>query len=201
MFGIFVGFAISVGVAWLAGRWRRSALPTGVSFWVLSMCLVLMVLDGLNALLFDLRAPHLYPPSNALRLFTGLASGLGLAAFIAPIVSFAFFRERDRRPLFASFRELAISGAPLILVAGVVVVGGVPGFMLSGLAAVAVVGAFWLVNTYICVLAWEGVGRASVWRDLAPSAVVGFLLTGGLLAGLSFLRGWMEATLGLSWAV
>lgn len=201
MFGIFVGFAVAVGCAWLAGRSRRSELPGRSGSIFFTTCVLAMGLDGVNAVLFDLGAPYLYRPTLELRLLTGLLCGLAMAAFIAPVVSFTFFRERDPRPLFRSWLDFGVSAIPVAGVGVISAVGGAPGPVLSGLAALSVVTAFWLVNTYLCVWAWAGVGKATSWGDLAPSAVVGFVMTGAGLVGLSALRGWVEATLGLSWAV
>lgn len=201
MYGIFAGFSVALSTAWVTGRWRRSELPRGWGSARLALLIGLMGLDGVNASLYDLGAPHAYPPRNDLRLATGLLSGVGLAGFIGPVVSFVFWRDREPLPLFSSWRELAWSLAAAGAIGVVVVSGAFPSAALSAIGALAVVGSFWLVNTYIRVLAWEGLARAGGWADLGWAGLAGFVLTIAELIGLGALRGWMEATLGLSWVI
>jgi uncharacterized membrane protein len=201
MYGIFVGFALSVATAWIGGRWRRSELTRGWLAAVLVLFIAVMGVDGVNAVLADLRAPHLYPPRNELRLATGLLCGVGLAGFIAPVVSFVFWREREPTPFFAGWTELAASVGVSGL-AGVVVLSGMPGsVLLSAMAVAAVFASFWLINSYVAVLAWSGIGAAAHWLDLAPELIVGFVLTVGELAALAALRAWLETLLGITWTI
>ena len=201
MHGIFVGFATAVAAAWLQGRWRRSELPTNWIAAVLAAGIVLMGVDGANALLADLGAPHLYAPRNDLRLITGLLCGLGTAGFAAPVISFVFWRNRDPRPLFATWREVAWGIAGVGAVGGLVFIPQPSGVLLSTIGLLAVMGAMTLVNAYVWVLCWEGPGRAETWNDLGWAGVAGLLLAVGQLAGLGLLRDWLESTFHVSWVV
>src|SRR5687768_752686 len=53
MYGIFAGFALAVAVAWLRGGARRSALPRGLQLAAFLLFVLIMGLDGMNALWFD----------------------------------------------------------------------------------------------------------------------------------------------------
>ncbi len=196
MLGIFVGFAASVLASWLAGGLRRTGLPRGLWAAAVLFMIAALVVDGLNALFYDQGMPHLYVPLNELRLATGLLCGVGLAALIAPVISWAFWRDRETTPLFASAGDVARTALVLGGFA-LLVLSGAPGRLaLSLVALVGAVFSFWLVNTYIAVVLWQGAGMGEDWRDVAWSAAVGFLLTAGELWALAALRGWAETSFG-----
>lgn len=201
MYGIFAGFGVGVGIPWLRGLWRRAELPRGAIAGVLSLFVLCLLADGVNALLFAAGGPHLYVPRNDLRLATGLLGGMGLAGYAAPVVSFVWWAERDPVPLYASWADIVWPLGVATLLAALVLA-GLPGrTALSAVAALAAIGSFWLVNTYVAVLLWRGSGAARTWGDLAGPSVFGFALALGELAALGVLRTWMEVSFGLSWVV
>jgi uncharacterized membrane protein len=200
MLGIFGGLAVAVAAAWLAGGWRRSGLPHGLGAISVVVGIGALGLDGVNALFYDSGMPHVYVPTNELRLATGLMCGIALAALIAPVVSWAFWRRRDPSPLFASWGDLGRTTI-CIAVLAVLIVSGTPGRLaLSGVALLTAAGSFWLVNTYLAVILWQGAGAAEDWNDLAWSGAVGFLLTAGELAALAAVRGWAESSFGVAYS-
>jgi Predicted membrane protein (DUF2085) len=149
MLGIFAGFALTVAVTWLTGGSRRAELPRSLPAAAFAFMVISLGVDGFNALFFDAGMPHLYTPSNELRLATGLVCGLALAALIAPVVSWAFWRQREPAPLLASWGDAARI-ALVLCVFAIFVVTGVPGrAVLSALALACAVGSFMLVNTYL----------------------------------------------------
>ncbi|HLE28519.1 MAG TPA: DUF2085 domain-containing protein [Anaerolineales bacterium] len=84
MAGIFGGFVIGAAYFWALGRGRAMRLPGRAMTITLIGFIALMGADGINALLFDLRLPHLYIPNLLLRLGTGLLTGLAFAGFVVP---------------------------------------------------------------------------------------------------------------------
>ena len=201
MLGIFLGFAVAVLASWSRGHSHRSELPRGLIGLVLLLGIGLMAGDGINAALYDLGLPNLYAPRNQLRLATGLLCGLGMAGFIAPVVSFVLWRRPEQAPLYATWKELAW-GAGWVAIAGFIIgLDLVPQAVLGVISALAVVGSFWLVSIYVAVLAWEGPGQTEGWADLGGFAAAGFLLTLAGLFAMSALRTWMESSLGLAWVV
>src|SRR5687768_1472211 len=93
MGGIFLGFLCAAGLLLLLGRTRASHPPRGligVACWAL---IVATGLDGLNAFLYDGNLPHLYPPSTAARLLTGLAAGFGLGCLALPVIASVVWRK------------------------------------------------------------------------------------------------------------
>ncbi|MBM2811447.1 MAG: hypothetical protein HW416_2206 [Chloroflexi bacterium] len=198
MYGIFVGFALAVGLVWLRGGYRRARLPRGPILVFLCLLVGAMALDGVNALLADVRGAFLYEPRNDLRLATGLLAGAATAGFVAPIVSLGFWKTTEQRQLYAGWTDL-----PLVLLASTVVAlcvlsgfGG--GGVLSAVGAAAVVGGAWMVGAHLWILLWDGVGQAERWSDLIGAEVVGLALGLGLLAGMAAIRGWMMS-LGVTW--
>lgn len=199
MLGIFSGFAATVAASWVAGGWRRADLPHGMAAVGAVLGIAVLGVDGVNALFYDSGMPHVYVPSNELRLATGLACGIGLAVLIAPVLSWAFWRRREAAPLLASWSDLARAVA-VAAVVGLLIVSGAPGwFALSTLTLLSVTASFWLVNTYLAVILWQGAGAADDWGELAWSGAVGFMLTAGELAALAALRSWAETSLGLAY--
>src|SRR5439155_8849879 len=197
MLGIFGGFAVAIATAWLAGGWRRSGLPLGFAAMSVVAGIGALGLDGVNALFYDSGMPHLYEPTNELRLATGLLCGIALASLIAPVVSWAFWRRREPSPLFASWGDLGRTVMGVAILA-LLIISGAPGRLaLSSVALLSAAGSFWLVNTYLAVILWQGAGAAEDWNDLAWSGAVGFLLTAGELAALAALRSWAESSFGV----
>jgi uncharacterized membrane protein len=201
MLGIFLGFCLAVAVQWTTGGWRRAELPSRGMALVTLLFVAVMGLDGLNATLFDLGRVYLYEPRNETRLATGLLCGVATAAWVAPVVAFVFWRQKDKQPFFATRGEL-VRCLAIVAVAGAMVATGLPlPMFLSFVAVLSVVLSFWLVSTYVAVLSWQGVGTANAWPDLAGAAAVGFLLTIGELCAFAALRWWMETSLGIPWVV
>lgn len=109
MAGMFGGFIIGVGYFVALGRGRAWRTPGMWMSILLVGFLAVMGLDGLNALLFDLRLPHLYPPNLPLRLGTGLLTGLAGAAFLLPAFNSTVWQTGLERSPLASVRDLVIA--------------------------------------------------------------------------------------------
>ncbi len=84
MVGIFVGFGLGLFFLWFIGR-GRTLRPAN---WKLTLALIglvaPMVLDGVNATLYDANLLRLYEPQLFLRVITGTLSGIGIAVLIQP---------------------------------------------------------------------------------------------------------------------
>ena len=202
MGGIFLGFLCAIALVGVLGRLRASKTLTGalgLACWAL---VALTGLDGLNAFLFDGNLPHLYAPSSAARLLTGLGAGLGVGLMALPVVASVVWAE----PLDDASVE-----DPVELVGGLALAGLVGGLLLAGVgvllwpAAIAmlvgVLAAFGVANLYLVVL---GTGR--VRQALSLADMRGGLLTSlGLalleIGGLAALRGWLVSSFGFNWGV
>jgi uncharacterized membrane protein len=92
--GTFLGALAGVISLLLFGRGRAARWPTRGPAILLGFLALLWVADGVNSLLASFPTlPHLYPPSNALRLLSGLGFGLALAAFYVPALAQSFWHE------------------------------------------------------------------------------------------------------------
>jgi uncharacterized membrane protein len=202
MGGIFAGFL--VGVIWLVweNRERAGLLPSAPLQGLLLGLIALMGVDGVNALLFDVGGPALYPPQNALRLATGLLCGLALALLALPVLASALWRDWDAEPSLASAAELA-GPACLLGLVQVATMSGVPA-LLYPVAVVMMLGlicCFSVGNVYAVTLMARLERRAATWRDALNPFVGGVLLTFYELVALSALRHWAETALGVRWPV
>jgi uncharacterized membrane protein len=192
MFGIFAGFAVTVVYAWATGGWRRTRLPRGWQLGVLIGFVVIMGIDGVRSLYYDIGARGAFwTPRTDLRLITGLLCGFAMAAFIAPAVSQALFKDTEDVPLFRSWRELGFGLAVIAAVAAISLLPFMPRRVLSMFAVVSVLVGFWIVNTHFIVVAWEGRAEATGWLQLQKYA----------LAGFSMLRTFMERAFGVQWLI
>jgi uncharacterized membrane protein len=128
MAGIFGGYVIGAAYFWALRRERAMRLPGRAMTITLIGFIALMGVDGLNAVLFDLRLPHLYAPNLLLRLGTGLLTGLAFAGFVVPAFNSTVWASGpDLSPLShvrhlfggllleALYFDVAISGASIFL--------------------------------------------------------------------------------------
>ena len=84
MAGMFGGFLIGIAYFIIIGRGRAWRMPDTTLALILIGFIALLGMDGVNAMFYDLRLPHLYLPNLYFRLGTGLLTGLALAGFMLP---------------------------------------------------------------------------------------------------------------------
>jgi uncharacterized membrane protein len=200
MGGIFAGFCIGLLYAVLLGRARSWLLPGGVVALLLLAGVAVMGLDGLNAYLFDIHRPHLYTPSLAVRLATGLLAGFGLAAFAIPVMAAAIWKEGDEAAPVEGVADLAVGYAVLALGGLVTLADIAPLFVpLALLQFGSVLASFTAVNAYLLVLLAGRLRRARTWSQLAPLGGAGGALTFAELLAFAALRAYAEHSLGVRW--
>lgn len=202
MGGIFLGFLCAFVLLALLGRLRAAHPPGGLLGLACWLLIALTGLDGLNAFLFDGNLPHLYSPTTAARLLTGLGAGFGLGLLALPVVASIVWRDPDD--------ERAIDD-PVELLGGLALCGLVGGLILAGVGVllwpvalamlIAVFVAFGSANLYVLVLAGGPARRVSHSADLR-----GLLLSScGLvlleIGALAALRSWLIGAFGFSWGL
>ena len=202
MGGIFLGFLCALALIALLSRLRASQLPGGALGLACWLLLALTGLDGLNAFLFDGNLPHLYTPSTALRLFTGLAAGLGIGLMAVPVVASVVWSKPSDE---ASIED------PLELLGGLAIVGLVGGLMLAGaavllwpIAAAMLLGvlvAFGVANLYLISLVTGRARQALALADLRGGLIGSVGLALLELAGLSVLRSFLVMQFGFTWGI
>ena len=134
------------------------SLPPRWLIVVLVGFVAVMGFHGLNSTAWDNGLPHLYAPSNSLRLVTGLLSGVGIAPFMLFVVNISLCKEGRPQAVIGSFKELlgllavetlfflgVTSGAPWLLYpVSLITAGGVvAAFLAITLAIIAQVAPSW----------------------------------------------------------
>ena len=104
--GMFSGLFIALVYLLLCGRWRATALPSRPLIVALVGFIAVMGFDGLNSTAWDMGLPHLYAPTNVLRLVTGLLAGVGIASLLLYAVNASLWNEGRPRPVMGSWRQL-----------------------------------------------------------------------------------------------
>jgi uncharacterized membrane protein len=108
---------------------KKGGMPARKILVLLGFFLLSFGVDGVNSYLHLIpRAPCLYEPQNWLRLVTGTALGLGIAAMLYPVVNQTFWADWDPAPALHSGKQVLallgisalvdaalLSGNPLLL--------------------------------------------------------------------------------------
>jgi uncharacterized membrane protein len=182
--GIYAGFALAAG--WLAWRASRAArLPPG-GYLAALLGVMVMGLDGTNALLYDLGAPHLYAPRLDLRLATGLTCGLAMAALLWPVWAQAAWKSPHgslRLPLFLPPFFLAFL-VFLALVTGQAWLA----LPISLLATAGLIGVVALINGVVLLILMRREGAAETVVDFLDIVALMTLLAVVELLALAALR-------------
>jgi hypothetical protein len=199
MSGMYIGAATAVAWLLVAGRLRSAQAPPLSALALLTLFVLVLAGDGVNALLTDLGLPHPYEPSNVLRLATGTLGGLSLGTGLGWLFGASVWAQGDRaraviaRPLeivvpgaiAASISGLALSGLPVLFAPFAV------GLLLSAVAVIAMMGI-------VLLTLLGGPSRACAsYSELAPLALAGLVSAVVVMSGLSLLRLAAERFLGL----
>ncbi len=192
--GIYTTFLSTLGVLFLVGRGRAGGFPP----WHLSAALVafvlIMGLDGLNSLVDDVGHTAVYAPRNDLRTLTGMGMGVAVAVLLMLVFNQSLRRDvDDAQPLLKNWWELG--GLLLfycLLLAAAFGNMDLLYWPLAVLSTVGMIGALYIISVIACG-ALMGYGNTVLrLSHLARPATIALFLTVGVLAGLSFLRFWLE---------
>ena len=117
MIGIYGGFLLTLIALLIFRRLGARRLGSMLTIGLLALFFASMAVDGINSTLAELGFPHLYTPTNMLRLMTGLLSGIAIAPFLVWLLGLVAVpaMEESRRAVIRSPWELAV---PLALNAG-----------------------------------------------------------------------------------
>jgi uncharacterized membrane protein len=176
--GIYLGALFGVLTMMALGRARVGGLPRTPVLVVLVGFIGLMGVDGLNsyATLFP-GLPHLYEPSNWLRLTTGTLNGLAVAGLIYPVFNQTVWRRVDERPILNGARDLGrlllVAAALIALVLTEADVVLYPLAVLSALGVVLLLTMLYMIGIVVLT------GRQNAldgWRDAALPALAALTL-------------------------
>jgi len=168
------------GLLWLAaaGRIRAGQLPRRPIIVMLLVFLVIWGIDGLNSYLtFFPGLPHLYEPSNLLRLATGTLEGMTLAALLTPFFNITVWRHPLPQPTLRGGQDLLGWMFMSAMVVAAVQSGWPP--LLYPIALLSVLGVLVLltmVNSMIVALALRRDGAAETWWEATLVIMPGLAL-------------------------
>ncbi len=197
--GTFTGAIVGlVGQAWVLKRRRASAFPPLPIILLLVGFIGLMGFDGLNSYLtFFPYVPHLYEPSNWLRVATGSLNGLAMSALIYPVINATLWR----RPVEErAIRHMGDLGILLLLEAGMVaLVLSRWSILLYPLAVASASGVLVLlscINTVIFVMIINRENTLQGWREAIIPYLAGLTISLIQIGIIDLIRYTLTGTLG-----
>jgi len=197
--GTYLGALTGFVAMWALGHRRASDLPPTKVIVLLVGFIASMGADGLNSYLsFFPNVPHLYEPSNFLRLITGTLNGLALSIIVLPVFNFTLWREANPRKSICTFQELAVALALAAVM--VLIVQAELDFLLYPLAILSSLGVLvtlTAVNTMIVLIVTRRESMAETWLDALLPLSLGLLATLIEITGMDLFRLALTQQLGL----
>jgi uncharacterized membrane protein len=184
--GMYLGFMVMLIVLFLAGRERWAGFPRWPQMLFLVGLVGVMGVDGLNSVVASLPwGTPLYPPTNTLRLFTGLGTGLAMGAFLLPAVAQVLWDKISWQPILRSWWELAaLVGVALFM--GLLLVGNFPSVSYV-LALTSVAGVTFILASinliFLLVLTRRESLARNWWGALPPFGIALLLALGEIALG------------------
>ena len=175
--GMYLGALLTL-IYYALVRPRAGLYPTRRLVAVFVLFGFAWALDGLNSYmhLFP-SAPHLYQPSNILRIITGSLIGIALATLVYPVFNQTMWREWRHEPVLRSLWELA---KLLMLAAGLVglVITENPLILypMALLSSFSVLVLLALIYSTMSLTILRLDNRADSWRDLPLPLIAGLTL-------------------------
>jgi uncharacterized membrane protein len=188
--GTYLGVLVALGTLLALGRGRAGRFPRWPILALFGVFGLVFAIDGLNSYLhFFPNAPHVYEPSNALRLISGMLLGLGMGVLVYTGFNQAVWKEWQPRPALQGWRDVAVL---LAAAAGMVLLvlweNPLVLYPLAIASAAAVLGLLTVVYTVMAVIVLRRENRASGWRELALPGVLGFSLALAQIAAIDWIR-------------
>lgn len=188
--GIYLGVITGLVVFAARGRLRAARLPRVRVLLVMIGLGAAYGVDGLNSYLtlFEFYTP-LYPPTNTLRLLTGMTFGLAMISIVLPVFNGIVWQTPRRDAPLRSLRDLlalyAIAGG-----VAVAVLIRVPALLTAlGLVSVAgVVLMFVLIGGAAFITLTRRDNSFTHWRDLALPVGAGLVFALTMIGGIDLLR-------------
>ena len=189
--GTYLGACIGLGSVAVRRRLRASILPPRPVLALFGLFFVAWTIDGLNSYLELLRFPHLYQPSNTMRLLTGTLEGLALSLTIWPLAADTLW-EKPIPVAVVTPAELAVLLGPATVVAAGASQAHPAAIVVAAiLSALGVTGMLTLLNALVLATALHREGAFPSLRAALPLLASSLLLGGLELLALSLARHWV----------
>ncbi len=196
--GTYLGAFAGLAVLALRGRAKTGRFPARPQLLMLSVFMLAWSADGINSFLNLMDLPHLYEPSNRLRLLTGTLEGIAVAAVLLPAWNMTLWRRPDPQRSIGNWRDLAwlLAGGGLV----VATVGSdldallYPLALLSGVMIPALLG---LLNAMFYLASIHREGRAEHGREIIIPLLIGLALALGEITLIGIGRDALTARFGL----
>jgi hypothetical protein len=154
--------------------------------------------DGTNSFLTLMELPHLYEPSNQLRLVTGTLEGIVIAAVLLPALNTTLWRQPSPQRSIGNWRDLAwlLAGGGLVVAAVSSELDALlyPLALLSGAMIPALLG---LLNAMFYLASVRREGRAESTREIITPLLIGLALALGEIGLIGIGRDALAARFGL----
>jgi uncharacterized membrane protein len=177
--GMYLGAILGLAYFAVRGRGRAGLFPPLPVMAVLGVFTAAFGVDGLNSYLhFFPNAPHLYAPSNTLRLITGTLLGLTLASLVYAGFNQNAWRHWQQRATVPSLRAVL----PLMALGGLIM------YPLALISAAGVLVLLTAVYTTMTLLVLRRENQADRWADLALPLLLGLTLAVAQVGVIDFVR-------------
>ena len=175
--GTYLGAFAGLAVLALRGRGKTGRFPRRPQLLMLAVFMLAWAVDGANSFLALMDLPHLYEPSNRLRLLTGTLEGIAIAAVLLPALNSTLWRQPDPRRSIENWRDLAwlLTGGGLMMAAVGSDVDGLlyPLALLSGAMILTLLG---VLNAMFYLACTHREGRAEHTREIIAPLLIGLAL-------------------------
>lgn len=176
--GIYLGVLLVIALLWLTGR-EKAALFTSPSVRNLLLGLVAaMILDGFDSLQHSEHLHGLYADSNALRVITGVLSGMALTILVMPIFNRTVWRRPEAVAIADDFTDLAgYVGGAMVLILVLLQAPPVLYWPLSVASILGLLITLTMVNTAILLVGFRRERSLDTRRDLIVPILAGLAST------------------------
>ncbi len=191
MTGIYGGALLTFAVLMACGRLGARRLGSPLLIGILAIFFMSMAFDGVNSTLAELGMPHLYPPTNLLRLLTGLLSGMAIAPVLLWLLSVvATARDQDApRAVVRAPWELVAPLAINAIFAALVLDGRAVFYYPIGLLSVAGIVGVLAITALLVILAISGLsGRVIYVRQVVAPGALALLVAFAILGATATAR-------------
>ena len=182
--GQYLGAVIGLGFLSMFGR-RRSGTPPKRIIGVMIMIIIIYAVDGLNSYFYlppFLKIfpgmPHLYQPSNVLRLFTGTGMGLVIGMVLYPAFWGSILTDPDPQPAINDLKILfGIVGLGIFVDTLILTEAKFVLFPAALVSAGGVVLLLSMVYTILWIRVLQKENQFTRLSQITRYAVVGFMMT------------------------